>query len=98
MRVQIYAIEMKTKRLTELIENGSQGRQKVAKWRGAMRIRRGRRGGRMDHVTNQKGKGRRKGEEIAVTSRKWRERHVLRTDSEVTTHRWTGVGLRVRAK
>ena len=28
-----------TKRLTELIKNGSQGRQKVAKWWGAMRIR-----------------------------------------------------------
>ena len=39
MRVQIYVIKMKTKRLTELIENGSQGRQMVAKWRGVMRIR-----------------------------------------------------------
>ena len=37
--MQIYAIEMKTKRLTELIENGSQGRQMVAKWRGALQIR-----------------------------------------------------------
>ena len=96
--MQIYAIEMKTKKLTELIENGSQGQQKVAKWRGVMRIRRGRRGGRMDHVTNQKGKGRRKGEEIVVTSQKWWEGHVLRTDNEVTTHRWTGVGLRAQAK
>ena len=26
---------------------------------------------------------------------KWREGHVLRTNSEVATHRWTGVGLRV---
>ena len=37
--MQIYAIEMKTKRLTELIKNGSQGQQMVAKWRGVMRIR-----------------------------------------------------------